>query len=329
MSSIKQQIDILTNKISECNKEIKLKNAEIEKTEKSIEKNTALYKERVCTMYEVGQVSRISLLLSSKDVKEFLSCYEILKIVQQHDSSLISSLENDKNNLITYKESLEKRKNQLDENISQLNSKKEKFEQQDSQVSTLYKQLKNKNSELQQRIDDLDMAEKEASDRLSEIIRQKEEEARKKAEASGGSHNYVGGGWLFPIQNISCYISSPFGPRAGHKVPHSGIDIAAAGISGHPILAANSGTVIIAGYDSSGIYGNYVVIDHGGGISSLYGHAQSLNTTVGSQVKKGDVIAFVGNTGNVVSLGGGGYHLHFEIRENTTAVNPTGYVSIP
>ncbi|MBQ1977447.1 MAG: M23 family metallopeptidase, partial [Ruminococcus sp.] len=110
----------------------------------------------------------------------------------------------------------------------------------------------------------------------------------------------------------------PFGPRWG--TVHRGIDIAGAGIENQDIVASDSGTVIWSGYDNSG-YGNYVIIDHGNGYKTLYGHANALYVSTGEKVYKGDVIAAVGSTGFST-----GPHLHFEIIENEVKVDPELYL---
>jgi len=114
---------------------------------------------------------------------------------------------------------------------------------------------------------------------------------------------------------VSGPITSGFGPRWGRM--HEGIDIA--GASGTPIAAAKGGTVIVAGW--SGGYGNLVVIDHGGGISTAYGHNSSLSVSVGQTVSQGQVIAGMGTTGHST-----GVHCHFEVRVNGAAVDPLGYL---
>lgn len=126
------------------------------------------------------------------------------------------------------------------------------------------------------------------------------------------------GDFLWPVPYTK-YITSPFGPRWG--TTHRGIDIAWAGVENQDIVASDSGTVIWAGYDNSG-YGNYVIIDHGNGYKTLYGHANSLYVSTGDKVCKGDVIAAVGSTGYST-----GPHLHFEIIKNGTKVDPEPYVS--
>lgn len=119
------------------------------------------------------------------------------------------------------------------------------------------------------------------------------------------------------IRPVSGTVTSRFGSRWGRS--HKGIDIGAP--KGTPIKAVASGTVTVAQYGYSGGYGNYVMISHGNGVQTLYGHCNSLNVSVGEQVSQGQVIAFVGNTGNSF-----GNHLHLEIRVNGVAQNPQNYL---
>lgn len=126
-----------------------------------------------------------------------------------------------------------------------------------------------------------------------------------------------GTGFMWPLP-YTRNITSGYGPRWGSM--HTGIDIAAGGVYGQPIAASDSGVVIWAGGDSSG-YGNYVIIDHGNGYQTLYGHCSSLNVSRGQSVSKGQTIAFVGSTGNST-----GPHLHFEIRSGGSRLNPLNFV---
>jgi len=120
------------------------------------------------------------------------------------------------------------------------------------------------------------------------------------------------GALIWPINGA---LTSPFGPRWGRL--HAGIDVAAA--EGTPIRAAASGSVVIAGW--TGGYGNYTCIQHSGALSTCYAHQSRIGTSVGAQVSQGQVIGYVGNTGNSF-----GAHLHFETRTSGTPVDPMGYL---
>ena len=152
--------------------------------------------------------------------------------------------------------------------------------------------------------------------------------------SSGSNNQTVSGGkvyqcndsWAWPLGKIDCYISSPYGNRSASISGwsfHGGMDISASGVYGKPIYASRAGVVIAAVWGTTG-YGRYVVIDHGDGFSTVYGHCASLCVETGQQVSKGQQIATVGSTGNST-----GPHLHFEIRYNGEKQNPANYVSKP
>ncbi|MBQ7598228.1 MAG: peptidoglycan DD-metalloendopeptidase family protein [Clostridia bacterium] len=133
-------------------------------------------------------------------------------------------------------------------------------------------------------------------------------------------------GWAWPLGTISCYITSGFGNRSASISGwsfHGGIDISAAGVYGKPIYATRSGYVAAAIWGTTG-YGRYVLIDHGDGFTSIYGHCSNLVVTEGQYVNQGQQIANVGSTGNST-----GPHLHFEIRDNGVKKNPLNYVTKP
>lgn len=138
------------------------------------------------------------------------------------------------------------------------------------------------------------------------------------SSSTSSSSSYGSGSFIWPVP-YTHNITSEFGMRWGRL--HGGIDIAAGGVYGQPIVAADSGTVILAGNQGDG-YGNYVIIDHGNGYKTLYGHMSSVAAYTGQQVAQGEVIGYVGSTGNST-----GPHLHFEIRVNDVQTDPLGYVS--
>ena len=143
--------------------------------------------------------------------------------------------------------------------------------------------------------------------------------------ASGGSYA-SNASWAWPLGGASCYISSGYGNRSASISGwsfHGGIDITGGGIYGKPVYATRAGTVITATWSNRG-YGNYVIVDHGDGFVSLYGHCSSLSVSTGQHVSKGQHIANVGSTGNST-----GPHLHFEIRYNGAKQNPLNYVKKP
>ena len=173
--------------------------------------------------------------------------------------------------------------------------------------------------------EEADEAYQETQTKIQEY---KEEEARIEAliQIATGDYEYsgefTGGVMAWPIAKSGTYITSDYGirehPIQGVIKKHTGIDIGNAGF-GAPVIAAADGVVTMAGY--YGGYGNCVIINHGNGISTLYGHGQTILTEVGKQVKKGDLIMEVGSTGNST-----GPHLHFEVRINGSCVDPKPYL---
>ncbi|MGN1418825.1 MAG: murein hydrolase activator EnvC family protein [Acutalibacteraceae bacterium] len=144
------------------------------------------------------------------------------------------------------------------------------------------------------------------------------------SSSSGGAVYQSNDSWVWPLGSASCYISSGYGNRSASISGwsfHGGIDIAGGGIYGKPVYASRGGRVITASWGNTG-YGNYVMIDHGDGFATLYGHCSSLCVTTGQTVAKGQQIANVGSTGNST-----GPHLHFEVRYNGEKQNPLNYVS--
>ncbi|MBD5383974.1 MAG: M23 family metallopeptidase, partial [Ruminococcaceae bacterium] len=167
---------------------------------------------------------------------------------------------------------------------------------------------------------------------LEELNAQLEELIRAEQAANPDRPQY-GGDLIWPLEDHFGYITTYFGYDADLDRMHRGIDVGDAGIKGTNIYAAQSGTVttVVTGCEHNygrswscghgGGYGNYIIIDHGGGLATLYAHCGSVNVYEGQEVSQGDVIGEVGSTG--WSLG---FHLHFEVRENGTPVDPFGYV---
>lgn len=283
----------------------------LEIVQQSYEQNKALMEDRLVVMYECGDISYLDLLLQSSNLIEFLSNYYIIEEIMRSDNEILESIEQEKNEIEMAKQQLEEEKTKLKE----LKVKKE-------QTRII---MQNNKTVQQGQIDKLSDSEKELQQKLQEY---KEEEARIEGlirVASGDyeySGDFTGGVMAWPIAKSGTYITSGYSirehPIQGITKFHTGIDIGNAGF-GAPVIAAADGVVSLASY--YGGYGNCVMINHGNGISTLYGHGQKILTTVGTEVKKGDLIMEVGSTGMST-----GPHLHFEVRINGSHVNPLPYV---
>lgn len=306
-----KEIEEMTTKLETLEAKVNETTKDLEKVQKDYEENKELMEDRLVVMYECGDVSYLDLLLHSSNLIEFLSNYYIIEEIIRSDSELLESIEQEKNEIETKKKQLEEEKAEL---------KLLKVKQEQTKII-----MQNNKTVQQNQIDSLSDSEKELQQKLQEY---KDEEARIEnlIKIASGDYTYngeyTGGAMAWPVAKSGTYITSSYGirehPVQGITKFHTGIDIGNAGF-GAPIIAAADGVVSMASY--YGGYGNCVMINHGNGVSTLYGHGQKILTTVGTTVKKGDLIMEVGSTG--VSTGP---HLHFEVRINGSHVNPLPYL---
>lgn len=283
----------------------------LEKVENSYIENEDLLQQRLVATYEAGDVTYLDMLMHSASVVDFLSNYYAIQEIIQSDVELLQEIEEEKEEVKNAKQILEEQK-------ATLKVKKAKKEQL-AVITQNNKILK------EQAITNLSQEEQELQQKIEEY---KQEEARIEALIQVATNeyeypgDYTGGVMAWPIAKNGTYITSAYGirehPIQGIIKKHTGIDIGNAGF-GAPIIAATDGVVTMAG--SYGGYGNCVIINHGNGISTLYGHGQAILTQVGKEVKKGDLIMEVGSTGNST-----GPHLHFEVRINGTCVDPMPFL---
>ena len=279
--------------------------------QKNYDENKKIMENRLVVMYECGDVTYLDLLLRSSSLVEFLSNYYIIEEIVRSDNELLASIEKEKDEIETTKKQLEQQKAEL---------KLLKVKQEQTRII-----MQNNKTIQQNEIDKLSDNEKELQQKIQEY---KDEEARIEnlIKLASGQYTYngeySGGVMAWPIAKEGTYITSNYGTREhpiqGIIKTHTGIDIGNAGF-GAPVIAAADGIVSMASY--YGGYGNCVMINHGNGISTLYGHGQKILTTVGAEVKKGDLIMEVGSTG--ISTGP---HLHFEVRINGVHTNPLQYL---
>ncbi|OPJ55232.1 murein hydrolase activator EnvC family protein [Alkalithermobacter paradoxus] len=300
-----REIAKINSELKETERQIRSTQKEINEIEKNIEENNEMLGRRLKVMYKVSDVGYLDVLFSSKDITELLSNLDMIKKIVNHDKELLEELrkskevveakklrlENDQKKIVNLKNSIEIEKNRL------LVSRGEQ--------NRLKKQLESEQSKL--------LAQE---DELLRYAKSLEKEIQK-MQSKG---DYAGGVLLWPAPGYT-RITSPFGNRIHpiFNVPrmHTGIDIAAP--MGATIVAANSGTVLQA--DWLGGYGKTVLIDHGGGIVTLYAHNSTLLVSQGQKVERGQAIARAGSTGNST-----GPHLHFEVRKNGAYVDPMSWL---
>ena len=303
----------IQNQINSLEQEIANTDTELVTIEAEYERKDKLLKKRVVAMYEDGDASYLDVLLSSRSLIEFLSNYYMLEQIIELDNNMLDELEKQKN-------TIEKKKAEQEQKKVDLRVAKAK----EGQMQIL---MQNQKMLQENYAAKLTEEEKELHDKIEAYKAEQAEIERLIQEAIQWSGNlaiqYKGGVMIWPIGIEGTYITSPYGnrlhPVQGVNRYHDGIDIGNAGF-GAPVVAAADGFVTYAGV--MGGYGNCVMINHGDGIITLYGHGQEIKTTLGASVKQGDVIMAVGSTG--VSTGP---HLHFEVRKYGVPVDPIPYLS--
>lgn len=319
-----QQIDLLDKQIEEAQKELDESNQKIKKltlknqnlearlkvvTEK-YEKQKNLLETRLVAMYEAGEVEYLDVILSSADLSEFLSNYVLIDEIISNDKNFL-------NEVTEKKQIIELASQNLKDNLQQLNIIKSSQERNSKILENIKKirenyiaKLTDQEKEIQSQIDEYKLEFQKINKEILDI-----------AYSDGLLDNYVGGTLAWPIPGYS-EITSSYGmrvhPITGYYSLHTGVDVSAP--MGADFVAANDGIVTKAFFNPA--YGNMVLIDHGGGISTLYAHGSEILVTVGQSVKRGDAILKVGSTGYST-----GPHAHFEVRINGVTTNPLPYIT--
>ena len=329
-ATVKEQIEALDARINSTEEQIELQNDLIDSLEEMIaqkeeelvearqkeEEQYEKFKTRVRVMYEQGETSYLEVLLSADDLSDFLSKYEIVSQIAEYDKNLFEELKALKEEIAQTKAELEEDRQQAENARKELEVSKSELDTQLANRSQAMKELESAAEEVKASFAEIEAEENSINAQIDKIVKEMEAEAERKrreeAAQGGGGSSSSGttqvGNYTYPLPSGYRTVSSRFGYR-NHPVTglHTGVDISAP--NGTPISAAQSGAVIIAGYSSA--WGNYVVINHGNGITTLYAHMSKILTTKGATVSAGQQIGKVGSTGYST-----GNHLHFEVRQN-------------
>lgn len=307
----RQQIQVLEEKISLLNDNIEEKEIEIIDKQADIDDNYTLFKKRVRAMYMSGDSSTMGLILGADDFYDFLTRAEVLSRIAEHDRELIERLQKDKADIEEAKAEIEADRADLEGSVANLDGLK----------STLSGQLEQTQKQIQDisALEEQFLKDKAKNQQEMAAVQADIDDIYAKLESMG---DYVGGEFLWPVPGYS-NITSYYGWRFNNSDFHTGIDISGANVYGKKIVAANSGKVVFVqrSYTPGKGYGIYLIIDHGGGMSTLYGHTSEILVDVGDYVTRGETIAKVGSTGWST-----GPHLHFEIRINGKHTNPLEYL---
>ena len=302
----------LQSQIASLEAEISSTQNDLTKTEQEYARKENLLKKRVVALYEGGETTYLDVLLSSKNLFDFLSNYYMLEQIIEFDSNLLNELDEQKQNIEVKKAEQEKKKTDLRVAKAKQGQMQILMENQKTLQVSYASKLSEEEKNLYEQIEQYKKEQEDLENQIQAAI-----------NWSGAlAIQYKGGVMLWPIAVDGTYITSPYGNRL-HPIQgvyryHDGIDIGNAGY-GAPVIAAADGIVTYAGVMSG--YGNCVMINHGDGIVTLYGHGQEIYTELGATVKQGDVIMAVGSTGNST-----GPHLHFEVRKLGVAVDPIPYL---
>lgn len=313
ITDYEQKYNQLQNQITSLEQEIANTDTSLAEIEAEYKRKDQLLRKRVVALYEDGNTSYLDVLLSSQNLIDFLSNYYMLQQIIEFDNDLLDELE-------TQKQLIEQKKAKQEQKKMDLRVARAK----QGQMQILMENQKMLQENYAAKLTDEEKALHEQIEKYKAEQAEIEEMIQAAIQWSGGlAIQYTGGVMIWPVGIPGTYITSPYGnrlhPIQGVERYHDGIDIGNAGF-GAPVVAAADGIVTYAG--RMGGYGNCVMINHGDGIVSLYGHGQEIKTTLGASVKQGDVIMAVGSTGNST-----GPHLHFEIRKNGLPVDPIPYLS--
>lgn len=323
VTELNQQLMDISARITDLENQLTAKSEDIQETKDELagakEREAQQYadmKVRIQFMYENGQTSYLEALLSSRNISEFLNSADYIVQIQSYDRQKLTEYQDTVESIVNLEAQLEQEYTDLEALKSTVESNK----------ATVAAMMRQKESELADISGDIEDAQSDADYYAAEIQAQEELIAAiKRAEAEKAAagveeHPYTGGAFRWPCPS-STRVTSDYGtrvsPMSGASSNHKGIDIGAS--SGADIIAAADGTVTAASYSSAA--GNYVMIDHGGGLYTVYMHASSLLVSPGQTVSAGDVIAKVGSTG--ISTGS---HLHFGVSLNGSYVSPWSYL---
>ena len=328
-----QELDIIGKELELYNKMIEQKAQELEAAKSKEAKQLEKYRTRVRAMEENGGYNILSLILNSDSYSELLAAIDDFGDIMESDRILAERYEEARLETEAVKQEYETYKTEVEEKQADLEEAQKKLEEQIAESEELLKQLAEAIEAAEEEKRKAEEAEAAAAASIAAFIRDYEAKRAENTKGDsgdtgsgdGGSDdgNYDNGGatgtgsFCWPVPS-SYRISSTFKYRWGRQ--HTGIDIDGYGQDGYPIVAADSGTVILASY--YGGYGNCVIIDHGNGYMTLYGHMSGFAVSNGSSVSQGDTIGYLGNTGNSF-----GTHCHFEVIQNGTQIDPLPYFS--
>lgn len=312
------QIQLTQDDIGNINEQIETyeqmintKKLELVQAQKEEENQLELYKVRLRTMEENGTISYISVIFNANSFSDLLARVDFVGEVMEYDNNLYEQLKEAKRVTQEIEQSLEVAKQEQEAEKASLERRQQELEAQQAEADELLNQIKSNIAVAK----DLYQQELDAGKQIQSDINKKVEELKKQQQVVGT------GKLIWPVP-ASTRVTSPYGRRF-HPIyheyrMHAGIDVGAG--YGKKVLASDDGVVIISTYSSS--YGNYIVISHGNGMTTLYAHLSVRNVKANDKVSQGQVIGKIGSTGAST-----GPHLHYEVSVNGNRKNPLDYFS--
>lgn len=308
IQELEDEIDSLNGQIDITQQSLNQTQQELDIAEKEREEHKKVADERIKLMYMYGSMDYIQILFSSQSITDLISRIDAIKTLTNYDKGILDELLRIENEIAEKKQKIENEKIALEslkkESQNTIATQVDAKSEKQNLMTAMYNDKSGLEAELR--------AEEAESAAIQKLILAEMDPSRNFQNKKGY--------YLWPTPGYK-RITSPFGYRThpvyGYRIFHAGVDIGASNKS--KIISPGNGIVILAKY--YGGYGNAVIIDMGGGVTMLFGHCSSLNVKKGDYVVAGQIIAHVGSTG--VSTGP---HLHFEVRQNGTAVNPMPWV---
>ena len=303
------QIEELDAQVKSLQEEIASIQSQLDIAEKNYQKQKDIMEKRLVAIYEAGDTKYLDVLLKSSNISEFLSNYYLITEIASVDKDLLDEVESEKKEIELSKQKLEKNQETLATSLQTQTKTATVLQNTKALRENYISRLSDEEKAKQAQIDEMTQQYEAVNNQILELAKQ------------GLDTAYIGGVLAWPVPGYT-KITSNYGmrvhPITGQYKLHTGVDISAP--IGANFVAANDGIVTKAEYNTA--YGNMVVIDHGGGISTLYAHGSEILVTVGQTVKKNEAILKVGSTGYST-----GPHAHFEVRINGVVTNPIPYIT--
>ena len=320
ISNTSQQIQNVEEQISKYTELIAQAEAELADAETKEDEQYKLFCQRIRAMEEQGTVNYWAFLFGAASFSDLLGRLDIVNEIMDYDKRVMEDLKNIRLKLAAEKETLKSAKAEQVTAKAELEEKKAELQTELDQANALMQKIRSDEKTYKDTLDAIDKEEEEIQAKIVELSKQNNQSGQNATTAVNG-YTMAQGGYMWPTP--SHRVTSPFGPRKSPggigSTNHKGIDIGSVWYSTE-IVASKAGTVIISQYSNS--YGNYVVVSHGSGNTTLYAHMSKRLVSVGQSVKQGQVLGISGSTGNST-----GPHLHFEITEGGVRKDPLKYLT--